>query len=81
MDNRQCKAMCGGMGTSGTCAKFLFQEGDPNCEKIEFDEKEMQNIHDELNTAEKGDLITFGSPQLGLDEISELALRLKGSFI
>ena len=27
MDNRQCKAMCGGMGTSGTCAKFLFQEG------------------------------------------------------
>ena len=78
MDNRQCKAMCGGMGTSGTCAKFLFQDGDPNCEKIDFDEKEMQNIHDELNTAEKGDLITLGSPQLGLDEISELALRLKG---
>ena len=78
MDNRQCKAMCGGMGTSGTCAKFLFQDGDPNCEKIDFDEKEMQNIHDELNTAEHGDVITLGSPQLGLDEISELALRLKG---
>ena len=78
MDNRQCKAMCGGMGTSGTCAKFLFEDGDPNCEKIDFDEKEMQNIHDELNTAEKGDLITLGSPQLGLDEISELASRLKG---
>ena len=78
MDNRQCKAMCGGMGTSGTCAKFLFQEGDPSCEKIDFDEKEMQNVHDELNTAEKGDLITLGSPQLGLDEISELALKLKG---
>ena len=78
MDNRQCKAMCGGMGTSGTCAKFLFQDGDSNCEKIDFDEKEMQNIHDELNTAEQGDVITLGSPQLGLDEISELALRLKG---
>ena len=78
MDNRQCKAMCGGMGTSGTCAKFLFQEGDPNCEKIDFDEKEMQNVRDELNTAEKGDLITLGSPQLGLNEISELALKLKG---
>ena len=78
MDTRQCKAMCGGMGTSGTCAKFLFQDGDPNCEKIDFDEKEMQNIHDELNTAEQGDLITLGSPQLGLHEISELALRLKG---
>ena len=78
MDNRQCKAMCGGMGTSGTCAKFLFQDGDANCEKIDFDEKEMRNIHDELNTTEKGDLITLGSPQLGLDEISELASRLKG---
>ena len=78
MDNRQCKAMCGGMGTSGTCAKFLFQDGDPNCEKIDFDEKEMQNIHDELNTAEQGNLITLGSPQLGLDEISELTSRLKG---
>ncbi len=78
MDKRQCKAMCGGMGTSGTCAKFLFGEGDPGCEKIDFDKKEMQNVHDELNTAEKGDLITLGSPQLGLEEISDLASKLKG---
>ena len=78
MDNRQCKAMCGGMGTSGTCAKFIFGEGDSNCEKIDFDEKELQNIHDELNTAEKGDIITLGSPQLGLDEISDLVGKLKG---
>jgi len=78
MDKRQCKAMCGGMGTSGTCAKFLFGEGEPGMEKIEFDEKEVQNIHDELNTAEKGDIVTLGSPQLGLDEISDLANKLKG---
>jgi Uncharacterized conserved protein len=78
MDQRQCKAMCGGMGTSGTCAKFNFVEGDPNTEKIDFDEKEMQNVHDELNTSEKGDLITLGSPQLGLDEISDLTAKLKG---
>jgi len=78
MDQRQCKAMCGGMGTSGTCAKFLFGEGDSNTEKIDFDEKEMQTVHDELNTAEKGDLITLGSPQLGLDEISDLSAKLKG---
>ena len=26
MDKRQCKAMCGGMGTSGTCAKFIFEK-------------------------------------------------------
>jgi len=78
MDKRQCKAMCGGMGTSGTCAKFLFGEGEPGIEKVEFDEKEVQNIHDELSTAEKGDIVTLGSPQLGLDEISDLANKLKG---
>ncbi|RNJ77396.1 MAG: DUF521 domain-containing protein, partial [Nitrosopumilus sp. H13] len=33
MDRRQCKAMCGGMGTSGTCAKFLFGDDD-SCEKV-----------------------------------------------
>ena len=33
MDKRQCKAMCGGMGTSGTCAKFIFGESDSDCEK------------------------------------------------
>lgn len=78
MDTRQCKAMCGGMGTSGTCAKFLFGEGQPGIEKVDFDEKEVQNVHDELNTSEKGDIITLGSPQLGLEEISDLTERLKG---
>ena len=78
MDNRQSKAMCGGMGTSGTCAKFLFGEGDSDCEKVDFDEKEMQNIRDELNTDENGDLITLGSPQLGLEEIYDLTTKLKG---
>jgi len=78
MDKRSCKALCGGMGTSGTCAKFLFGDGDPSCEKVDFDKKEMNNIYDELNTAEKGDLITLGSPQLGLDEISDLTNKLKG---
>jgi len=78
MDKRSCKALCGGMGTSGTCAKFLFGDGDPDCEKVNFDKKDMNDIHDELNTAEKGDLITLGSPQLGLDEISDLTSKLKG---
>ena len=78
MDNRQCKAMCGGMGTSGICAKFLFGEGNPDSEKIDFDEKEMRNIYNELNTAEKGDIITLGSPQLGLDEVADLTSKIKG---
>ncbi len=78
MDRRSCKSLCGGMGTSGTCAKFNFDEDDQESEKIDFDENEMGKIYDELNTCEKGDLITLGSPQLGLEEISDLAVRLKG---
>ena len=78
MDRRSCKSLCGGMGTSGTCAKFNFDEDDQESEKIDFDEDEMGKVYDELNTCEKGDLITLGSPQLGLEEISDLAVRLKG---
>jgi predicted aconitase len=78
MDRRSCKSLCGGMGTSGTCAKFNFDEDDPESEKVDFDENEMNKIYDELNTCEKGDLITLGSPQLGLEEISDLTVKLKG---
>ncbi|NDF35912.1 MAG: DUF521 domain-containing protein [Nitrosopumilaceae archaeon] len=78
MDRRQCKALCGGMGTSGRCGKFIMGEQAPNSEKIDFDKKEMQKIHDELNTADKGDIITLGSPQLGLKEIADLSWLLKG---
>jgi len=78
MDRRSCKSLCGGMGTSGTCAKFNFDEDDADSEKVDFDKSEMNKVYDELNTCEKGDLITLGSPQLGLEEISDLAVRLKG---
>ncbi|NDF30330.1 MAG: DUF521 domain-containing protein [Nitrososphaeria archaeon] len=78
MDRRQCKALCGGMGTSGRCGKFIMGDPTPNSEKIDFDKKEMQKIHDELNTADKGDIITLGSPQLGLKEIADLSWLLKG---
>jgi len=78
MDRRSCKSLCGGMGTSGTCAKFNFDEDNPESETVDFDEDEMNKVYDELNTCGKGDLITLGSPQLGLEEISDLAVRLKG---
>ena len=78
MDRRSCKSLCGGMGTSGTCAKFNFDEDDSESEVVDFDEKEMKEVYDQLNTAEKGDLITLGSPQLGLEEISDLTTKLKG---
>ena len=76
LDKRSCKSLCGGMGTSGTCGKFVLSD-DETGEKVDFDEKEMQNIHDELNTSDSGDLITLGSPQLGLDELSDLSSMLK----
>ena len=78
MDRRKCKALCGGMGTSGRCGKFILDQETPGTEKIDFDKKEMQKIHDELNTADKGDIITLGSPQLGLQEMADLSAMLKG---
>ena len=78
MDRRSCKSLCGGMGTSGTCARFELGDGPPGTERVDFGKREMQEVYDELNTAEKGDLITLGSPQLGLTEIRDLSLMLKG---
>ncbi|MFZ1076455.1 MAG: aconitase X catalytic domain-containing protein [Nitrosotalea sp.] len=77
LDRRSCKSLCAGMGTSGSCGMFTFGEEEKG-EKIDFDDKEMKNVKDELNTAESGDVITLGSPQLGLEEISDLTTKLKG---
>ncbi|CAE6488814.1 MAG: aconitase X catalytic domain-containing protein [Candidatus Nitrosotenuis sp.] len=77
LDRRSCKSLCGGMGTSGRCGKF-FLEDTPGSEKIDFDKKEMQTVFDELNTADRGDIVTLGSPQLGLGEMEDLSAMLKG---
>ena len=78
LDKRCNKSMCASMGTSGSCGKFVLDDNSDASEKVDFDEKEMQKVYDELNTAESGDLITFGSPQLGLEEMNDLASMLKG---
>ena len=78
LDKRSCKSLCAGMGTSGQCGKFILDDNNDDSEKIDFDKNEMQKIYDELNTTDSGDLITLGSPQLGLEEISDLASMLKG---
>lgn len=77
LDRRSCKSLCGGMGTSGRCGKFFLEET-PGSEKVDFDKKEAQNVFDELNTADKGDIVTLGSPQLGLEEMADLSSMLKG---
>lgn len=76
LDRRSCKSLCAGMGTSGQCGMFTL--GEEEGEKMDFDDKEMKKVHDELNTSESGDMITLGSPQLGLEEISDLVAKLKG---
>ncbi len=76
LDKRSCKSLCAGMGTSGVCGMFTL--GESKGEIIDFDKKEMQTTYDELNTADSGDIIALGSPQLGLEEISDLAGMLKG---
>ncbi len=76
LDKRSCKSLCAGMGTSGSCGMFTLGEGEG--EKIDFDYTEMTKVKDELNTSESGDIITLGSPQLGLEEISDLVAKLKG---
>jgi len=78
LDKRCNKSLCASMGTSGTCGKIVLDDNSDASEKVDFDEKEMQKVYDELNTAESGDLITLGSPQLGLDEMNDLASMLKG---
>ncbi len=78
MDRRSCKSLCGGMGTSGRCGKFILDDDDDGSEKVDFDKKEMQQVYDELNTTDSSDIITLGSPQLGLEELSDLSSMLRG---
>tara|TARA_B100001750_G_scaffold161743_1_gene130485 strand:+ start:1555 stop:2709 length:1155 start_codon:yes stop_codon:yes gene_type:complete len=78
MDKRCNKSMCASMGTSGSCGKFVLDDNSNASEKVDFDEKELQKVYDELNTAESGDMITLGSPQLGLEEMTDLAAMLNG---
>ena len=59
------------MGTSGTCGMFTF--GGKAKEKIPFGKKEAQAVMDELSTADDADIITLGSPQLGINELKLLA--------
>jgi predicted aconitase len=71
LDTMQAKALCAAIGTSGSCGMFTF--GGKAKEKISFGKKESQSVMDELSTANDGDIITLGSPQLGINELNLLA--------
>lgn len=77
----QAKALSAGIGTSGSCG--MFSLGDSvvaaaGSEKIAFGKEEATRVMDELNTTEDGDIITLGSPQLGLEELATLARLTEG---
>jgi hypothetical protein len=71
----EAKALSAAIGTSGSCGMFTLGKAK---EKISFDRKEVMALMDELSTAEDGDLITLGSPQLGMNELNYLAKLLEG---
>ncbi|OLD40943.1 MAG: hypothetical protein AUI60_03185, partial [Thaumarchaeota archaeon 13_1_40CM_2_39_4] len=72
----KAKALSASLGTSGSCGMFTI--GDPTKEVISFGKQELNTIKDELNTADEGDIITLGSPQLGLNELNLLSDLVEG---
>lgn len=76
LDKKNAKALSAAIGTSGSCGMFTI--GKTNCETVEFGKEEAMKVKDELNTSEKGDLITLGSPQLGVDDLSLLSQMVEG---
>ncbi|HJU96198.1 MAG TPA: aconitase X catalytic domain-containing protein [Nitrososphaera sp.] len=72
LDTIKAKALCAAMGTSGSCGMFTI--GGKAKEKIIFGKKEAQAVMDELSTTDSADIITLGSPQLGINELKLLAM-------
>jgi predicted aconitase len=71
----EAKALSAAIGTSGSCGVFTLGKGK---EKISFGKQEANAVMDELSTAEDGDIITLGSPQLGMNELNLLAKMTEG---
>ena len=65
------KSLSAAIGTSGTCGMFTSEEN--TNEVVSYGKEEINTIKDEINTAEDGNIIVFGSPQLGLNELNFLA--------
>src|SRR5581483_6069614 len=71
----EAKALSAAIGTSGSCGMFTIGKGR---EKISFGKEDVQAARDELSTADDGDIITLGSPQLGMNELDYLAKLVEG---
>ncbi|AFU57756.1 putative aconitase subunit 1 [Candidatus Nitrososphaera gargensis Ga9.2] len=71
----EAKALSAAIGTSGSCGMFTLGEAK---ERVSFGKQEAKAVMEELNTAEDGDIITLGSPQLGMNELDLLARLTEG---
>lgn len=71
----EAKALSAAIGTSGNCGMFTLGEAK---EKTSFSKNEAKAVMDELSTSEDGDIITLGSPQLGMNELQLLADLTEG---
>ncbi len=76
LDIVKSKALSAGIGTSGRAG--MFNNTNKDCERVSFGKTELNQVKDDLNTAEKGELIVFGSPQLGTDELNLLVHLTEG---
>jgi len=65
------KSLSAAIGTSGICGMFTSEE--KTNEVISYGREESNTIKDEIDTAEDGDIIVLGSPQLGMNEINFLS--------
>ncbi len=68
------KALSAGLGTSGSCGMFTSKKGG---EVIEFGKEEKESLLQELSDNNDGNIIIFGSPQLGLKDLYRLANMIK----
>lgn len=77
-DMWKLKSLSAGIGTSGSCGMFSIDDSQSTVERINFGEKEKNGIYEELSTADDGQIITFGSPQLGMNELTTIQMHLNG---
>ena len=77
LDIVKSKALSAGIGTSGRAGMFN-NTNKKDCERVSFGKTELDQEKDDLNTSEKGELIVFGSPQLGIDELNLLVYLTEG---
>jgi predicted aconitase len=84
----QLKILGASMAASGAVAMYHVRGITPEArqdisglETIDFGEKEKRETYKALNTTDHPDLIVFGCPHASIDEIRDIAERLKGKHI